>query len=372
LPRAPLHSVPISVVAALAIAFVACGRTGLDGPNGAAGASGSAGGTAGGFVTGGSGGATGGAGGATSGAGGFAPGGAGGGVARCVDGTISCADRLTGQICMANVLVPFPCPMGCFNGVCAECNPGSATCLTPAIRQICGPTGVMEPPEPCDGGCLNGACVGCAEGATRCASHEGQQTCKGGDWTPAVDCPFVCVDDACSKTPKHVFVTSELVEGGDIGGLTGGDDICRRLAVAAGLSSSYAAWLSDDTGSPASRFPEDAGPYVLVDGTIIANNWTDLTAGSLRHPIDLTEQGGPPPVSTAACGTSSVWSNTTSNGTLFDAGASCGNWSNPMGSTAAFGSSANSALWSEMCATGAAGVGTPICDAMAPIYCFER
>ena len=56
------------------------------------------------------------------------------------------------------------------------------------------------------------------------------------------------------------------------------------------------------TTSPDSRFSRGVGPYVLVDGTIVANNWSDLTSGTLRHAIDETETGRPPPTTTCVRG----------------------------------------------------------------------
>jgi hypothetical protein len=290
----------------------------------------------------------------------------------CVEGTNTCADPLTAQICMGGVFLPFNCAMGCFGGVCAECAPGSSVCASSEAMQVCNASGILLPPETCAGSCLNGACVaGCTEGTTRCASPEAQQTCTGGAWTAAVDCPFVCGDGACGMNVRHVFVTSQTFVGGDLGGLTGADDNCRTLATGAALSSSYAAWLSDDTGSPAARFPQDVGPYVLVDGTVVANNWSDLTSGHLRHPIDLTETGGPPPMANSVCGSDAVWTDTDTNGMVFGTGFSCDDWLNPVGSAATLGSRASTTEWSDGCILGSA-PSAPICDGTAPLYCFEQ
>jgi hypothetical protein len=252
-----------------------------------------------------------------------------------------------------------------------ECRPNTAVCTSEKTLQICNDKGLQLPPQTCDGACLDGACVGCAEGTTRCASHEGQQTCKGGQWTAATDCEFVCVGEACSKNPRHVFVTSQTFTGGEIGGLTGADDICRGLAVKAGLSSSYFAWLSDSTGSPATRFPEDVGPYILVDGTIVANNWTDLTSGTLRHPIDLTESGGPPPKGSAGCVSPAAWSDTTNHGARAAALGACDDWVNPMASAASFGAIESTSNWSDACML-VSSAAMQVCGGTAPLYCFEQ
>jgi hypothetical protein len=260
----------------------------------------------------------------------------------------------------------------------AKCVPGSTTCATGTSVQSCGPNGVWQPAQTCAGTCLDGACRACAEGTTRCTSREAEQTCKGGQWSPAAACPFVCVNDACGTNPKHVFATSKAFVAGKLGGLSGADDICRRLAVDAGLSSSYAAWLSDGTGSPVSRFPKDGGPYVLVDGTIVANNWTHLTSGTLRHPIDLNEMGGPPAQRIQSVTSKAVWTNTTASGTpsatIFATASSCNDWSDPMGTSVVFGSIELSTKgWSELgYESSGPGVAPTVCEGAAALYCFEQ
>jgi hypothetical protein len=72
------------------------------------------------------------------------------------------------------------------------------------------------------------------------------------------------------------------------------------------------AWLSDDTGSPSTRFMRSTGPYVLVDGTVIANDWADLTDGNLAAAIHLTETGGDADV---LPGVGGVWTHTLPDGT---------------------------------------------------------
>ena len=354
------------------LAAGACGRTDLDAPVSVTGDAGKAG-VAGTFGAAGAAGSVGTAG--NTGTAGATP-------VTCVDGTTNCADAQTGETCSNGVFQTFNCAMGCFNGVCAECVPGTTACETNTTVHSCGTNGIWQPGQACGALCVDGACGTCVEGTTRCASHEGQQTCQGGRWTAATDCEFVCVGDTCGKNVRHVFATSQAFVAGALGGLSGADDICRRLAVSAGLSSAYAAWLSDDTGSPVSRFPEDAGPYVLVDGTvdgtIVANNWTDLTSGKLRHPIDLNEMGGPPAQSTESVTSKAVWTDTTASGTpsatIFPAGGSCNDWSDPMGTTVIFGSiEFSNKGWSELGGESSGlGVAPTVCGSSAALYCFEQ
>lgn len=109
-----------------------------------------------------------------------------------------------------------------------------------------------------------------------------------------------------SPTPanfKYVFVTSQTYNGNlkqaggsTTTGLQGADNICQSLANGSTalpvLKNKYwKAWLSDSTTDPARRNWWQ-GEYRLVDGTtIVANNWTDLTDGSLQHAINKDEFG---------------------------------------------------------------------------------
>jgi hypothetical protein len=218
-------------------------------------------------------------------------------------------------------------------------------------------------------GSAGGAAGACVDGETRCVSGAAQQFCRDGVWSPAVNCVLACFGKACGMAPRRVFVSSQTFIGGTLGGLAAADAACQQLAGAAGLQGTYLAWLSDDTGSPASRFPRDVGPYLLVDNLIIANNWQELTSGTLRSPIEETEFGASPPTTPSGCPGApvSVWSDTASDGTLADPLASCDDWSNSVGETVILGGGDGS-LWSQTCRLQGLGA----CGASARLYCFEQ
>jgi hypothetical protein len=90
--------------------------------------------------------------------------------------------------------------------------------------------------------------------------------------------------------PKLVFVTSTL-QNGNLGGLEGADDICQGLAVDQSIPGVFKAWLSDSTGTPATRFIHASLPYALVDGTVIADSYTDLVDGTIQNPVNMNEVG---------------------------------------------------------------------------------
>jgi len=126
--------------------------------------------------------------------------------------------------------------------------------------------------------------------------------------------------DASLGPYKRVFVSSTLTNNGSLGGLNAVDTSCQALADAQVLGGTWKAWLSDATRSPATRFTHASIPYRLVDGTLIANNWTQLTSGTLAHAIDHDETGAP------ATGVTEVWTGTLPDGTY--EGDSCKNWTN--------------------------------------------
>jgi hypothetical protein len=168
---------------------------------------------------------------------------------------------------------------------------------------------------------------------------------------------------------KCVFVTSRQYAG-NLGGLAGADQTCQSLASAAHLGGTFKAWLSDGTNSPSTRFTKATVPYRLIDGEVVAANWTALlgatTTTPLMHTISLTETGVQPPTGTNACGkTTVVWSNSDRNGASLSA--SCSSWTSSA-STASGGQGAWDQVaggWTDSCSS------TP-CDGLAALFCFEQ
>ena len=149
----------------------------------------------------------------------------------------------------------------------------------------------------------------------RCASQPVSQTCNGKCGSISDNCGAVvectcprgqCCNGQGACDACLVFRTSKGYRS-NLQGLTGADQLCRELAATAGLPGTYLAWLSDSTGSPSSRFVRATVPYTLVNGTVIANNWADLTDGTITSPITVTETGG--------FNDKQVWTNTRANGT---------------------------------------------------------
>lgn len=130
------------------------------------------------------------------------------------------------------------------------------------------------------------------------------------------------------RTHYTVFLTSTTYDGKlnglDGNGLDGADSKCQARAQAAGLSGTFKAWISDETGNASNRFLHSTLPYKMVDGTVIANNWSDLTDGNLLAAIQKDEFG-------QSASNYEAWTGTNSGGTLYirlpwNVSYTCSNW----------------------------------------------
>src|SRR3989344_6210456 len=178
-----------------------------------------------------------------------------------------------------------------------------------------------------------------------------------------------------SSSYRRVFLTSNSYTG-NLGGLIGADAKCQSRADLANLGGTWKAWLSDSTGSPSSRFDlsyiQANKPYKLLNGTTIANNWSDLIDGSLTSPIKVDEKGITQTVD-PSIGTL-VWSNTYETGIVKPTSPvggtrqDCNNWT----------SSSHSAPYGEIGLYDRAnsnwtGFSNTFCDsANVRLYCFEQ
>jgi hypothetical protein len=203
---------------------------------------------------------------------------------------------------------------------------------------------------------------------------------KVGDRTKPVNAPTcacelgqVCLDSKCVK-PKSIFVTGTLYSG-NLGGLDGADAKCQDRAKAGGLSGQFKAWLSDSTISAAARLTHANAPYVLVDGTLVAKDWAELTSGRLQAPIMLTEFVRMPTVTShpSGCGTFLVWTNSKEDGSMVDKNRSCSNWTDGTSSPSpdragtVLGEAESESLWSSECKSRLAA-----CNGSFPLYCIEQ
>ncbi len=159
---------------------------------------------------------------------------------------------------------------------------------------------------------------------------------------------------------RLVFVTSTTYTGGAIDGVSGADDLCQTRADAAGLTGSFKAWISDGTtaNNPSSRFTQAGGPYELTTGTVVANNWADLTDGTLDSAINYNENG------VSASG-NNVWTNTGTGGAYVTTTNDCTNWTSTSGTNGGGGtSSGTGSSWTNQT--------TYACTSSNRLYCFAQ
>jgi len=196
---------------------------------------------------------------------------------------------------------------------------------------------------------------------------------SGNDAAP--DAPADAITHDGGITGRIVFVSSALYPG-NLGGLSGADMKCEALATAAGLSGTYKAWLSDSTTSAANRLTHASVPYVLVDGTVVAQDWNTLISGTdLLHAIDKTESGGAPPIGTFQCGGSEpmVWTSTDPSGASLAGGSDCSDWASSTVAEA-FAGGADYAFWptwTQACESGS-GLSSSTCADTAALYCMQQ
>lgn len=182
---------------------------------------------------------------------------------------------------------------------------------------------------------------------------EGEETC---DDQNDVD------DDGCRACARDsvVFVTSELYQGGAIGGLDKADSRCRGLAAMAGLTcaDTYRAWLSSQTVAAKDRLHHSNGRYVLVNGLVVANDWDELVSGELQNPINVTER--------SETNLTAVWTGTSTGGKIAAGSTLCDDWTDDtLEQLGGFGDSPSHDIWWTF--GGHAG-----CGGEAAIYCMEQ
>ncbi len=155
-----------------------------------------------------------------------------------------------------------------------------------------------------------------ADGVTSDATSD--STTDASDSSTIADASADAPVDGSTGPGKRVFVTSVTYKG-NIGGLTAADTKCQGVALNAGLVGTFLAWIATvDGGSPQTRFAHSTVPYKRIDGVTVANNWTQLTSGTLLNPIDVTEDGGPLATSVLA------WTNTMASGAAWEY--DCAGW----------------------------------------------
>ncbi len=165
--------------------------------------------------------------------------------------------------------------------------------------------------------------------------------------------------DVTTVWPKRVFVTSTSYNGSGVGGVAGAHAKCQARATAGGLTGTFKAWISGTSSDdPESTFTQPTQDYGLLNGTVIANGWTDLVDSSLDNVINRDE------FNNVVGSTNKVWTGVSFDGT--STGWDCSDWTSSSSSTFAYTGAVNATdtKWTME--------GLQTCNNTRRLYCFEQ
>jgi hypothetical protein len=163
---------------------------------------------------------------------------------------------------------------------------------------------------------------------------------------------------------KRIFVSTGGTKGA-FGGtaaaaITAANGLCSSSATSAGLTGSFLAWLSNSSQTSVTSLVASTGPYVLVDGTVVAENGAGMLSGTLVNPVHEDAFGNDV--------ASTVWTNVTSAGAEFSSTGTtnCTDFTSNSGSrTAEVGdTTSKGTAWTQSAATA--------CNSTLSVYCIEQ
>ena len=173
---------------------------------------------------------------------------------------------------------------------------------------------------------------------------------------------MVCAGSQCVPA-RRVFVTSGVYAGNALSGAAA-NLACGQLAVNNGLKGTWNAWLSfaspDEPATQWNWSSFDPAIY-LVDGTLVADSFTDLVSNAvLKHAINRDENGNPVSVELR------VWTGTWQNGTSVGTTDICGGWiqGNPNTGRAGICDQVDKPWWTAN--------NSVLCETGLRLYCFEQ
>lgn len=228
---------------------------------------------------------------------------------------------------------------------------GSPGTTTPSA--IPGLTGVVALGEA--GSHSDSMCFILADGTAQCIGRNNHRQIGDGTSTDR-NTPVDVLNPLDCAADKIMFVTSGYTTG-DIGGIEGADKFCQMHADKENLPGTYYAWLSSDTTSPAQRFNQNTGAYYDTIGTKIADDWTDLTDGTLDAEPRTDEAGTDFPWD--------AWTGTEYDGTPL--ANTCNNWTHGWD-----GASGNEGITYEADDRWSDNSSIVLCWGGKPIYCFQQ
>lgn len=164
--------------------------------------------------------------------------------------------------------------------------------------------------------------------------------------------------DECDIDRSNIVFVSSSSSSGNLGGLAGADAECQRLAEDANLAGTYRAWLSAPGAAAPIHAPTripGGGPFVLVNGDLVATNVSDfIDRDGPDIALNVTQWN--------AARSTSVWTGTTAGGTY--GGLACSVWNTTTATGIVGTTTSHAADWTD---TGAAAT----CSTSAALYCFQ-
>lgn len=166
-------------------------------------------------------------------------------------------------------------------------------CTDACKLNICGDGLLFDGHEDCDLGAVNSdeygsICTEQCEPGVWCGDNivqMGHEECDNGpdNGTPAPDEEGISCDTMCRMNARRVFITSHAYTG-NLGGLSGADEKCRKAAADAELPhpERFMALLSDAGTSMKSRYEDKLDeqlPYVFVTGKKVSDSYAELIKG---------------------------------------------------------------------------------------------
>jgi hypothetical protein len=213
-------------------------------------------------------------------------------------------------------------------------NSDANACTLACQLNVCGDGLVHAGEEACDHGednndtLYNGCTTACENGPTcNDGIRQDPEECDAGPANGTSESPpnGVPCSTGCRFSAKVTFLSSQAYAGGEIGGVEGAHLKCQALALQAGYdnATNFKAWISDAQWSPALGFTKSDIPYVLPDGTRIADDWPDLIQNGPGNGIIRTETG------MTQLDTWS-WTGTAPSGIVLDSTQTCKSWTSSL------------------------------------------
>jgi hypothetical protein len=168
----------------------------------------------------------------------------------------------------------------------------------------------------------------------------------------------------------NIVFTTRATFDGNLGGLAGADAKCNAAAAAVGLPGTYKAWLGSSAGPAGDRMIHSSYPYRAsaiglggAFGILIANNWSDLTDGTLANSLSSDESGIP-----LNSGNLSAWTAMNTDFTYF--GSNCtvsgqtADWAGRVGNTRTGAINATNSTWQS--------ASSQFCSNISHLYCVQQ